>query len=79
MPTGVILVAMSPIVNTEDLTDAQTVAEILSLAHRNTVSTYQKRYPDMPRPIVDLGVGRPRLWLRPEIVAWAKKTGRLVR
>lgn len=69
---------MAPMVNTGELIDAQTVAEILSLAHRNTVSTYQKRYADMPRPIVNLGVGRPRLWLRPEIVAWAERTGRVV-
>jgi len=61
---------MSPIVNTDDLIDAQTVADMLGLAHRNTVSAYQKRYPDMPRPILDLGRGRPRLWLRPEIDQW---------
>lgn len=62
---------MSPLVDTEDLVDAQGVAEILGLAYRNTVSVYQKRYPDMPRPIVDLGRGRPRLWLRPEVEEWA--------
>ena len=61
-------------VNTDDLIDAQTVAEFLGLSHRNTVSTYQKRYPVMPRPVVDLGVGRPRLWLRSEIVEWAEKS-----
>lgn len=67
---------MSPIVNTADLIDAKAVAEILGLAHRNTVSTYQKRYPDMPRPVIDLGRGRPRLWLRTEVVHWARETGR---
>ncbi len=65
---------MTPRVRTEDLIDAQEVAEILGLAQRNTVSGYQRRYPDMPRPIVDLGPGRPRLWLRQEIEKWA--TGR---
>jgi len=70
---------MSPIVNTDDLIDAQAVAEILSLAHRNTVSAYQKRYPDMPRPVIDLGRGRPRLWLRPQIALWASTTGRVGR
>ena len=70
---------MPPIVNTEDLIDAQTVADILGLTHRNTVSAYQKRYPEMPRPVIDLGRGRPRLWLRPEVLAWAKRTGRVVR
>ena len=67
---------MSPRVNTEDLVDAAEVAGMLGLAHRNSVSVYQKRYPDMPRPIVDLGRGRPRLWLRPDVVRWISKTGR---
>lgn len=68
---------MTPEVNTEDLIDAQGIAELLGLAHRNTVSTYQKRYPDMPRPVVSLGAGRPRLWLRSAIVRWATEAGRL--
>lgn len=59
-------------VNTADLIDAHGVAEILGLAHPNSVSTYLKRYDDMPRPAVDLGRGRPRLWLRPEIERWAR-------
>jgi len=62
---------MSPKVATEDLIDAHGVAELLGLALRNTVSVYQQRYPDMPRPVLDLGRGRPRLWLRPEIERWA--------
>lgn len=62
---------MVPLVETEDLIDARAVAEILGLAHRNTVSEYQARYPEMPRPAVDLGRGRPRLWLRSAIEAWA--------
>ena len=33
----------------------------------------QARYGDMPRPVVDLGHGRSRLWLRPEIERWAAK------
>jgi len=58
----------------DDLIDAHDVAEILGLAHRNTVSQYQTRYPDMPRPVVNLGRGRPRLWLRPEIERWHTRT-----
>ena len=64
---------MSPRVATEDLLDAQGVADILQLSHRNTVSQYQRRYPDMPRPVIDLGEGRVKLWLRPEIERWATK------
>ena len=56
---------------TEDLIDAHAVAEILGLNLRNTVSVYQQRYADMPRPVLDLGRGRPKLWLRPEIERWA--------
>lgn len=62
---------MTPRVDTEDLIDARAVAEILGLKHRNTVSEYQARYDDMPRPVVDLGRGRPRLWLRRAIEGWA--------
>lgn len=61
---------MAPLVQTEDLIDARAVAEILGLKHRNTVSEYQARYADMPRPVVELGRGRPKLWLREEIEEW---------
>jgi predicted DNA-binding transcriptional regulator AlpA len=55
----------------DDLIDAREVAEVLGLAHRNTVSEYQARYPEMPRPVVERPGGRSRLWLRPEIERWA--------
>jgi glutathione-regulated potassium-efflux system ancillary protein KefG len=67
---------MTPLVRTEDLIDAHDVAEILGLTHPNSVSTYLKRYEDMPRPAVDLGPGRPRLWLRPDIERWNDKRER---
>lgn len=57
--------------NTEDLIDANEVANILGLAQPNSVSLYQRRYPDMPRPVVNLGPNRPLLWLRPEVERWA--------
>lgn len=63
---------VTPRVDTEDLVDAQGIADLLGLSHRNSVSTYQRRYPDMPRPVVDLGRGRPRLWSRREIQKWLK-------
>ena len=62
-------------VNIDDLVDAQAVAEMLGLAQRNSVSLYQRRYADMPRPVVDLGPGRTKLWLRQEIERWAVKRG----
>ena len=64
---------MAPMVATEDLIDAQGVADLLGLSHRNSVSLYQRRYEDMPRPVVDLGDGRVKLWLRPEIQRWAEE------
>ena len=67
---------MNPRINSEDLIDSQVVAEILGLTHRNSVTTYLRRYDDMPRPVVELGDGRVRLWLRPEIERWARATGR---
>ena len=56
----------------DDLTDAHGVAELLGLANRNTVSEYQRTYPDMPRPVVDLGSGRTKLWLRSEVTRWQR-------
>ena len=67
---------VTPKVNTEDLIDAHAVAELLGLAQRTSVSVYQKRYADMPRPVVDLGPGRPRLWLRPAMEKWAQRIDR---
>lgn len=67
---GCNLLPVVPRVDTEDLIDARGVAELLGLAHRNTVSVYQRRYPSMPRPTVDLGAGRTKLWLRTEIEEW---------
>ena len=63
---------MGRMVDTDDLIDAQEVADLLGLAQRNTVSLYQRRYPDMPRPAVDLGQGRCKIWLSSEIEAWQK-------
>lgn len=57
-------------VDVDDLIDTQEVARVLGLAHRNTVSEYQARYEDMPRPVINLGRGRSKLWLRPEIERW---------
>lgn len=57
-------------IDPKDLVDAQGVADILELSHRNSVSLYQRRYEEMPRPIVDLGDGRVKLWLGSEIKRW---------
>jgi predicted DNA-binding transcriptional regulator AlpA len=64
-------------VDIDDLVDARAVAELLGLKHANSVSTYSKRYEDFPRPVVSFGRGRTLLWLRPEVIAWARKRGRI--
>jgi hypothetical protein len=58
-------------VDIDDLIDATGVAELLGLAHRNTVSVYQHRYPDMPRPVLNFGNGRVLVWLKPDVERWA--------
>jgi len=65
---------VSASIDPEDLVDATGIAEMLGIAHRNSVSVYQGRYPDMPRPLVYLGPGRPRLWSRRAVQAWATST-----
>ena len=63
---------VAPRVNTDDLMTASEVAVMLGLSHHNTVSTYLRRYPDFPRPVVDRSGGRVRLWLRQDIEAWQR-------
>lgn len=63
---------MPPKLDVSDLIDAQGIADLLGLSQRNTVSRYQRRYSEMPRPVLDLGRGRPRLWSRAEITEWAE-------
>lgn len=64
---------MSPKVNTEDLVDVHEVAELLGLSHRNSVSTYLRRYDDFPAPVVERSGGRTRLWLRSDVIVWERR------
>jgi hypothetical protein len=66
-------------IDVDDLIDANEVARLLGLAHRNSVTTYLNRYPDMPRPTVEIRGSRIRLWSRPEIMSWATRPGRTKR
>jgi glutathione-regulated potassium-efflux system ancillary protein KefG len=59
-------------VRVEDLIDSNDVAEILGLSSPRAVHVYMSRYPEMPRPVVDRGANRAKLWLREEITAWKK-------
>lgn len=62
---------MGRIVDTDDLIDAHGVADLLGLAQRNTVSLYQRRYPEMPKPVINLGKGRCKMWLRSDMTVWS--------
>ena len=55
----------------EELIDATEVAELLGLRHRNSVSTYMKRYDDFPPPAVERGARRGRYWVRSEVLRWS--------
>ena len=54
----------------EDLLNATEVAEVLGLAHRTAISTYRRRYPDFPVPVMSKGTCV--LWARADIEAWAR-------
>ena len=60
-----------------DLLDAVQVAALLELAGANAVRVYRSRYPDFPEPVRTSEGGRCLLWLRQEVEAWARATGRL--
>jgi predicted DNA-binding transcriptional regulator AlpA len=62
-----------PEVDAGDLVDATEVASLLGLRHRNSVSTYMKRYQDFPLPVVDRGPRRGRFWVRAEVLRWATR------
>ena len=60
-------------VDSDDLVGAAEVAAILRLSHPSSVTTYLRRYPDFPKPIVDLSASRVRLWRRQDIEQWHRK------
>jgi predicted DNA-binding transcriptional regulator AlpA len=56
------------LVETDDLLDANEVAELLGLANRTAISVYRSRYPDFPEPVVIKAACW--LWLRGDIETW---------
>lgn len=57
-----------------DLLNAREVATLLGLAHREAVATYRRRYPEFPSPAIMKGTCV--LWIRQDVEAWARATGR---
>ena len=62
-------------VDTADLVSASEVADLLGLAHHNSVTTYLHRYADFPRPVVEKSSGHIRLWLRQDVQTWSEGRG----
>jgi predicted DNA-binding transcriptional regulator AlpA len=57
-------------VDPRDLLNATEAAALLGLAHREAISTYRRRYPDFPEPVIRKGTCV--LWHRSELEGWAK-------
>ena len=68
--TLVVVAKVDPV----DLIDSNEAALILGLSNRNGVAVLRRRYSDFPGPAVEKG--RCLLWLRTDVEAWAKRTGR---
>jgi predicted DNA-binding transcriptional regulator AlpA len=64
-------------VDTADLLDASEVAQVLGLSSANGVSVYRRRYEHFPTPVVEKASGKCVLWLRSDVEAWARATGRV--
>lgn len=60
-------------VDADDLVGATEVAAILRLSHPSSVTTYLRRYPDFPKPVVDISASRVRLWRRQDIEQWHQR------
>ncbi len=61
---------------TLDLVGAAEIAEMLGLT-RQRVNVIVRTHEDFPRPVAELSAGR--IWMRKDVVAWARHTGRLPR
>ncbi len=68
---------MGRLVDLDDLIDVGDVAELLGLAHKNSVTTYMRRYDDFPEPAIEFADGKCRAWRRQDIELWS--AGRTVR
>jgi hypothetical protein len=51
---------MGRLVDLDDLIDVGDVASILGLTHKNSVTTYMRRYDDFPAPVIEFAEGKCR-------------------
>lgn len=66
---------MGRLVDLDDLVDVGEVAKLLGLAHKNSVTTYKRRYADFPTPVIEFAEGKCRAWLRQDIEDWQQQRG----
>src|SRR3954454_19642267 len=62
--------------NPGDLVGAAEASRILELSHASSVTTYLRRYPDFPKPVVDVSSSHARLWNREDIERWQRERGK---
>ena len=60
-------------VDLDDLIDVGEVAALLGLAHKNSVTTYLRRYEDFPAPVLEFAEGKCRAWVRQDIEFWINR------
>ena len=63
-------------VDLDDLIDVGEVAELLGLAHKNSVTTYMRRYYDFPQPAIEFADGKCRAWVRSDVTEWRAERAR---
>ena len=57
----------------DELIDVGQVAALLGLAHKNSVTTYMRRYEDFPAPALEFAEGKCRAWVREDVERWIKR------
>jgi predicted DNA-binding transcriptional regulator AlpA len=63
------------LIDTDQLVDLSETAALIGIDNPRGVSVYRRRYEDFPAPVI--AKGRCVLWLRADVEAWARETGRL--
>lgn len=61
---------MGRVVDLNELIDVGEVAHLLGLAHKNSVTTYLRRYADFPAPAIEFAEGKCRAWVKSDILGW---------
>jgi hypothetical protein len=68
---------MGRLIDSDDLVDASDAALELGYTCSETFHALVRRRPDFPKPVVNKGKGKARLWSMTDIRAWETKNGRI--